>query len=127
MKYVLAGGEGIMGERRNFSCTAPPHYLLTKRCRVEVLISPYCSISTVHRPLIASTTTMRNCFVSLAAISSLSGTAAWTAGSRRSSSAAAGMPPSFILAIRGGANEYETKFESVKCSVLEKASKKVSV
>lgn len=70
---------------------------------------------------------MRNCFVSLAAISSLSGTAAWTAGSRRSSSAAAGMPPSFILAIRGGANEYETKFESVKCSVLEKASKKVSV
>ena len=115
-----------MGERRNFSCTAPPHYLLTKRCRVEVLISPYCSISTVHRPLIASTTTMRNCFVSLEVISSLSGTAAWTAGSRRSS-AAAGMPPSFILAIRGGANEYETKFESVKCSVLEKASKKVSV
>ena len=71
--------------------------------------------------------TMRNCFVSLAVISSLSGTTAWTAGSRRSSSAAAGMPPSFILAIRGGANEYETKFESVKCSVLEKASKKVSV
>jgi hypothetical protein len=36
-------------------------------------------------------------------------------------------PPSFLLSIRGGANEYETKFENVKASVIEKASSKVSV
>jgi hypothetical protein len=35
--------------------------------------------------------------------------------------------PSFVLAVRGGANEYETKFESVKSDVLEKAFRKVSL
>lgn len=30
------------------------------------------------------------------------------------------------LSVRGGANEYETKFESVKSDVLEKAFKRVS-
>lgn len=34
-------------------------------------------------------------------------------------------PPSFIQQIRGGANEYETKFESAKSDVLEKAFRKV--
>lgn len=66
---------------------------------------------------------MRNCILSLAAISGISGTAAWTGKSR--SSAVVGNPPSFVLAIRGGANEYETKFESAKCSVIEKASRKI--
>mmetsp|Transcript_18870 Transcript_18870/g.33921 ORF Transcript_18870/g.33921 Transcript_18870/m.33921 type:complete len:308 (+) Transcript_18870:74-997(+) len=65
---------------------------------------------------------MRNCIISLAAISSLSGAAAWTG---RSHGAVASPPPSFVLSIRGGANEYETKFEGVKCSVIEKASKKI--
>jgi hypothetical protein len=47
-------------------------------------------------------------------------TASWSA---RSGSAV--KPPSFVLAVRGGANEYETKFESVKSDVLEKAFRKV--
>mmetsp|Transcript_29449 Transcript_29449/g.53420 ORF Transcript_29449/g.53420 Transcript_29449/m.53420 type:complete len:307 (+) Transcript_29449:34-954(+) len=64
---------------------------------------------------------MRNCIISLAAISSLSGATAWSSRSR----GAVVNPPSFVLSIRGGANEYETKFESVKCSVVEKASRKI--
>lgn len=64
---------------------------------------------------------MKNCIFSLAALSGIGGTAAW---SHRSSSVATA-PPSFVLAIRGGANEYETKFEGVKCSATEKASRKV--
>ena len=66
---------------------------------------------------------MRNCIISLAAISSLSGATAWSSRSR----GAVVNPPSFVLSIRGGANEYETKFEGVKCSVVEKASVKVRV
>lgn len=65
---------------------------------------------------------MRNCIVALSAVSSLCGAAAWTS---RSSATSANPPPSFILSIRGGANEYEAKFEGVKCSVIEKASKKI--
>lgn len=34
-------------------------------------------------------------------------------------------PPSFVLAVRGGANEFETKFESIKSDVLEKAFRKI--
>lgn len=64
---------------------------------------------------------MRNCIFSLAAISSIGSTAAW---SSRSSSVV-NPPPSFVLAIRGGANEFETKYESAKCGVLEKASRKI--
>mmetsp|Transcript_16208 Transcript_16208/g.35029 ORF Transcript_16208/g.35029 Transcript_16208/m.35029 type:complete len:307 (-) Transcript_16208:145-1065(-) len=64
---------------------------------------------------------MRNCIFSLAAISSIGGTAAWSS----QSSSVVNPPPSFVLAIRGGANEYETKFESAKCTVLEKASRKI--
>jgi len=63
---------------------------------------------------------MRNCIFSLAAISSVGSAAAWS--SRRTVVSA---PPSFVMAIRGGANEYEAKFESVKSSVIEKASRKI--
>lgn len=64
---------------------------------------------------------MRNCFLSLAAISGIGGATAWTGRSR----GVVASPPSLILSIRGGANEYEAKFESVKCSVIEKASRKI--
>ena len=64
---------------------------------------------------------MKNCIFSLAAISSIGGAAAWS--SRRT---VVNAPPSFVMAIRGGANEYETKYEGVKSSVIEKASRKVS-
>mmetsp|Transcript_8796 Transcript_8796/g.17703 ORF Transcript_8796/g.17703 Transcript_8796/m.17703 type:complete len:307 (-) Transcript_8796:228-1148(-) len=64
---------------------------------------------------------MRTCLFALAIIASLSSsaTASW---SSRSSVVS---PPSFVIAIRGGANEYETKFETVKSGVIEKASKKI--
>ena len=65
---------------------------------------------------------MRNYIISLASISSLGGATAW---SSRSRGVVASPPPLFVLSIRGGATEYETKFEGVKCSVIEKASKKV--
>ena len=78
--------------------------------------------------------TMRNCIFSLATISTLSGSAsAWTnrrgGGINRVSSVINSNTPSssFILSIRGGANEYETKYESAKCSAIEKASRKVSI
>lgn len=64
---------------------------------------------------------MRKCTVALS-ISSLCGAAAWTS---RSSAVIANPPPSFILSIRGGANEHEAKFEGVKSSVIEKASKQI--
>mmetsp|Transcript_18552 Transcript_18552/g.39845 ORF Transcript_18552/g.39845 Transcript_18552/m.39845 type:complete len:310 (+) Transcript_18552:93-1022(+) len=67
---------------------------------------------------------MRNCIISLTAISGLSGAAAWS-GQRGSRRGAVAVPPSFVLSIRGGADEYETKFEGVKCSVIEKASRKI--
>jgi hypothetical protein len=35
-------------------------------------------------------------------------------------------PPSLVLSIRGGANEYEAKFEGIKASVIDKAASKVS-
>eukprot|EP00970_Alexandrium_tamarense_P008217 scaffold1562_cov264-Alexandrium_tamarense.AAC.5 len=60
---------------------------------------------------------MRTCLLSLALIGTT--TASW------SSRSSVVNPPSFVLSIRGGANEYETKFEGVKCSVIEKASKKI--
>lgn len=65
---------------------------------------------------------MRNCIVALSAISSLGGAAAW---SSRGSSNVVSPPPSFVLSLRGGANEYDAKFEGVKSSVIEKASKKI--
>jgi len=77
---------------------------------------------------------MRNCIFSLATISTLSGSAsAWTnrrgGGINRVSGGVINNTPSssIILSIRGGANEYETKYESAKCSAIEKASRKVSV
>ena len=76
---------------------------------------------------------MRNCIVpSLAVLSGIGSVAAVWSGRRGSSSRNAvgvgsvvGAKPSFVLAIRGGANEYETKFESAKSSVIEKAMIKV--
>ena len=77
---------------------------------------------------------MRNCIFSLATISTLSGSAsAWTnrrgGGINRVSGVVNNNIPSssVILSIRGGANEYETKYESAKCSAIDKASKKVSI
>jgi len=77
---------------------------------------------------------MRNCIFSLATISTLSGSAsAWTnrrgGGINRVNGGVINnnTPSSFILSIRGGANEYETKYESAKCSAIEKASRKVSI
>jgi len=76
---------------------------------------------------------MRNCIVpSLAVLSGIGSVAAVWSGRRGSSSRNAvgvgsvvGAKPSFVLAIRGGANEYETKFESAKSSVIEKAMIKI--
>ena len=78
---------------------------------------------------------MRNCIVpSLAVLSGIGSVAAVWSGRRGSSSSSrnavgvgsvVGAKPSFVLAIRGGANEYETKFESAKSSVIEKAMIKV--
>jgi len=65
--------------------------------------------------------TTRNCIVVLS-ISSFCGVAAWTS---RSSATIGSPPPSFILSVRGGANEHEANFEGVKCSVIEKASKQI--
>jgi hypothetical protein len=74
---------------------------------------------TVHQQIsyIDRNSNMRTCLLSLALIGTT--TASW------SSRSSVVNPPSFVLSIRGGANEYETKFEGVKCSVIEKASKKV--
>ena len=68
---------------------------------------------------------MKTSILSLAAvIASLNGTTAWVPKS--SSTNVVGR--SLLSSIpRGGANEYETTFESVKCSVIEKANRKVSV
>ena len=66
---------------------------------------------------------MKTSILSLAAvIASLNGTTAWVPKS--SSTNVVGR--SLLSSIpRGGANEYETTFESVKCSVIEKANRKV--
>ena len=64
---------------------------------------------------------MRACLFAIAAISSMGASTAFYS-SRNSARA----PPSFLLSIRGGANEYEAKFEGVKASVTEKAATKVS-
>ena len=63
---------------------------------------------------------MRACLFAIAAISSMGAASAFHS-SRNSVSA----PPSFLLSIRGGANEYEAKFEGIKASVMEKAANKV--
>lgn len=61
---------------------------------------------------------MRSCIFSLITIISVRGTAAVLSRIRGV------VPPawSFVLSIRGGANGHETKFESIKCSVIETAS-----
>ncbi|KAL7428917.1 hypothetical protein ACHAXH_001460 [Discostella pseudostelligera] len=72
---------------------------------------------------------MRNCIVpSLAVLSGIGNAAAAWSGRRGSGTSravgvggVATIKPSFVVAIRGGANEYETKFESAKSSVIEKA------
>ena len=68
---------------------------------------------------------MRNCILSSLAFLSGIGdvAAAWSGMS--SGNRAVVVNPSFVLAIRGGANEYETKFENSKCSAIEKALLKV--
>lgn len=63
---------------------------------------------------------MRACLFAIAAISSMGASSAFH--SNRNSASA---PPSFLLSIRGGANEYEAKFEGIKASVVEKAANKV--
>lgn len=63
---------------------------------------------------------MRACLFAIAAISSMGASSAFHPN-RNSASA----PPSFLLSIRGGANEYEAKFEGIKASVIEKAANKV--
>jgi hypothetical protein len=63
---------------------------------------------------------MRACLFAIAAISSMGASSAFYS-SRNSASA----PPSFLLSIRGGANEYEARFEGVKASIVEKAANKV--
>lgn len=76
---------------------------------------------------------MKNCIIpSLAVLSGIGNTAEAWAGRRGSISSRSvgvegivGVKPSFVLTIRGGANEYETKFESAKSSVFEKAMIKV--
>ncbi len=76
---------------------------------------------------------MRNCIVpSLAVLSGIGNAAAAWSGRRGSGTSravgvggVATIKPSFVVAIRGGANEYETKFESAKSSVIEKAMIKV--
>jgi hypothetical protein len=76
---------------------------------------------------------MKNCIIpSLAILSGIGNTAEAWAGRRGSISSRSvgvegivGGKPSFVLTIRGGANEYETKFESAKSSVFEKAMIKV--
>ena len=67
---------------------------------------------------------MKTSILSLAAvIASLNGTTAWVP---KKSSSTNVVGHSLLSSIpRGGANEYETKFESVKCSVIEKANRKV--
>lgn len=67
---------------------------------------------------------MRTCYLTLAFAWSLAAptSASW---SGRGASPALMRTPSFVLSVRGGANEYEAKFESIKSSVLEKAYKKV--
>ncbi|KAL7517293.1 hypothetical protein ACHAWX_002224 [Stephanocyclus meneghinianus] len=67
---------------------------------------------------------MRTCYLTLAFAWSLAAptSASW---SGRGASPALTRTPSFVLSVRGGANEYEAKFESIKSSVLEKASKKI--
>ena len=64
---------------------------------------------------------MKACLVAIAAISCMGTSSAFTR-SRNTVSA----PPSLVLSIRGGANEYEAKFEGIKASVIDKASTKVS-
>ena len=64
---------------------------------------------------------MKACLVAIAAISCMGTSSAFTR-SRNTVSA----PPSLVLSIRGGANEYEAKFEGIKASVIDKASSKVS-
>ena len=65
---------------------------------------------------------MKACLVAIAAISCMGTSSAFTR-SRSTVSA----PPSLVLSIRGGANEYEAKFEGIKASVIDKASSKVSL
>jgi hypothetical protein len=64
---------------------------------------------------------MKACLVAIAAISCMGTSSAFTR-SRNTASA----PPSLVLSIRGGANEYEAKFEGIKASIIDKASSKVS-
>ena len=64
---------------------------------------------------------MKSCLVAIAAISCMGTSSAFTR-SRNTVSA----PPSLVLSIRGGANEYEAKFEGIKASVIDKAANKVS-
>jgi len=49
--------------------------------------------------------------------------ASWSRSYRRNSVVVS--TPSFITSIRGGANEFESKFEGVKSSVMEKAANKI--
>lgn len=63
---------------------------------------------------------MKACLVAIAAISCM-GTSSAFARSRNTVSA----PPSLVLSIRGGANEYEAKFEGIKASVIDKAASKI--
>lgn len=75
---------------------------------------------------------MKNYIIpSLAVLSGIGNAAAAWAGRRGSSSRSVGVggivgvKPSSVLAIRGGANEYETKFESAKSAIIEKVMIKV--
>ena len=62
-------------------------------------------------------------FAALSTVSTVSG-GSWTGNTGHRSAIIS--TPSFVTSIRGGANEYETKFEGVKSAALEKAAKKVN-
>ena len=68
---------------------------------------------------------MKNRLISFAALSTASAVSggSWTGNAGHRSAVVS--TPSFVTSIRGGANEYETKYEGVKSGVLEKAAKKV--